>query len=197
MSTTAQTSSEAPWHAAFPTPSASIATGTLANISPQELKQKLEYEPDLAKRSFVVVDVRRTDFEVRAVDSTAGHDRGKVWEEGIPVGEGWTGQVSVGSLLILSLEQNGYIRGAINLPAHSFFPTLPSLLPILSRYPLVILHCNSCSAGGRGDRCAGWLQDAYDAAGISKDASRAVVLDGGIKGWLKAYGEDETVTVKL
>ncbi|GAA5941462.1 hypothetical protein JCM10213_006092 [Rhodosporidiobolus nylandii] len=155
MSTTAQTSSEAPWHAAFPTPSASIATGTLANISPQELKQKLEYEPDLAKRSFVVVDVRRTDFE------------------------------------------NGYIRGAINLPAHSFFPTLPSLLPILSRYPLVILHCNSCSAGGRGDRCAGWLQDAYDAAGISKDASRAVVLDGGIKGWLKAYGEDETVTVKL
>lgn len=31
-------------------------------------------------------------------------------------------------------EQEAFIRGAINLPAHSFYQTLPSLLPILSQY---------------------------------------------------------------
>ncbi|GAA5899190.1 hypothetical protein JCM6882_009279 [Rhodosporidiobolus microsporus] len=146
---------EKPWHAAFPTPAASLADNTLDSITAEDLRAKMDAAgaDDLSKRDWVVVDVRRTDFE------------------------------------------DAFIKGAINLPAHSFYPTLASLLPILSRYPSVIFHCQSSS--GRGPRCAGWYQDALDAAGISKSTSKAVVLTGGIKAWVAKYGEDEGVTVKL
>ncbi|GAA5999089.1 uncharacterized protein JCM10292_003318 [Rhodotorula paludigena] len=149
---------EAPWHAAFPTPRATVVGGDIPSLTADELQAKLEAEPELEKRSFVVVDVRRTDFE------------------------------------------DGFISGAINLPAHSLYPTLPGLLPMLSRHALVIFHCNSCSAGGRGHRSAGWYQDALDQAGVGKDVSRAAVLEGGIKGWLKGAsegGKREKLTVKL
>lgn len=59
----------------------------------------------------------------------------------------------------------------------------------------MIFHCQSSS--GRGPRCAGWYQDALDEANIPNEQSQAVVLTGGIKAWVKAYGEDESVTVKL
>ncbi|GAA6015361.1 hypothetical protein JCM10207_008962 [Rhodosporidiobolus poonsookiae] len=147
---------ETPWHAAFPTPSASLSPSSpspLASLSAADLKQRIDLQPDLSQRDFLVVDVRRTDFE------------------------------------------DAFIKGAINLPAHSFFPTLPSLLPLLTRYPSVIFHCQSSS--GRGPRCAGWFQDALDAAGVDQSVSRAVVLTGGIKGWVEAFGEDGAVTVKL
>ncbi|BGP24633.1 hypothetical protein Rt10032_c03g1256 [Rhodotorula toruloides] len=149
----AQQPEETPWHAAFPTPSRSLADSSLATISAEELRKKVEEQSDMFKRDFLVVDVRRTDFE------------------------------------------DAFIKGAVNLPAHSFYPTLPSLLPILSRYRAVIFHCQSSS--GRGPRCAGWYQDALDEANISKEQSQAVVLTGGIKAWVKAYGDDENVTVKL
>lgn len=32
-----------------------------------------------------------------------------------------------------SRAQTAFIKGAVNLPAHSFYQTLPSLMPILSR----------------------------------------------------------------
>ncbi|GAA5977830.1 hypothetical protein JCM11641_006085 [Rhodosporidiobolus odoratus] len=144
---------ERPWHAAFPSPKASPSNNMVNSISAQELRAKMDKQREATRNGWIVVDVRRTDFE------------------------------------------DAFIKGAINLPAHSFYPTLPSLLPILSRYPLVIFHCQSSS--GRGPRCAGWYQDALDAAGLSKDISRAVVLTGGIKDWVAAYGEDGEVTVKL
>ncbi|GAA5824058.1 hypothetical protein JCM11251_001504 [Rhodosporidiobolus azoricus] len=146
---------EKPWHAAFPSPRASLADQTLSSITAEELRAKFDEseDKDLSKRDWLVVDVRRTDFE------------------------------------------DAFIRGAINLPAHSFYPTLPSLLPILSRYKSVLFHCQSSS--GRGPRCGGWYQDALNDAGISKEQSRAVVLEGGIKRWVQEYGEDAEVTVKL
>ncbi|BGP40582.1 hypothetical protein JCM10450v2_004585 [Rhodotorula kratochvilovae] len=150
--TSAAPAPEAPWHAAFPAPTATLADNTLAAISIDELKTRLT-SSNTAKEDVLVVDVRRTDFEI------------------------------------------GFIRGAVNLPAHSFYPTLPSLLPILSRYRAVVFHCQSSS--GRGPRCAGWYQDALDAAGIPPEQSRAAVLTGGIKAWLERFGEDEVLTVKL
>ncbi|GAA5843503.1 hypothetical protein JCM9279_000770 [Rhodotorula babjevae] len=143
---------EAPWHAAFPAPRATLADGTLALLSVDELHHALIAADD-AKTSTLVVDVRRTDFET------------------------------------------GFIRGAINLPAHSFYPTLPSLVPILSRYRTVVFHCQS--SNGRGPRCAGWYQDALDEAGISREESKAIVLTGGIKAWIERYGDDSKLTVKL
>ncbi|GAA6053208.1 hypothetical protein JCM3770_000032 [Rhodotorula araucariae] len=143
---------DAPWHAVFPTPKSTLDNATLAAISVDELKARLT-SSDFASDDVLVVDVRRTDFEI------------------------------------------GFIRGAVNLPAHSFYPTLPSLLPILSRYRTVVFHCQSSS--GRGPRCAGWYQDALDAAGVPRERSQAAVLTGGIKAWLERYGADEALTVKL
>lgn len=97
----------------------------------------------------------------------------------------------------LSCSQRAFIRGAINLPAHSFFPTLPSLLPLLRTYKRVIFHCQSSS--GRGPRCAGWLQDALDALPASDEGAKpdVVVLKGGIKEWYRLYGGEEEVTVRI
>jgi len=83
-----------------------------------------------------------------------------------------------------------FIKGAINLPAHSFYPTLSGLVPILSRYKQVVFHCQSCSATGRGVRTAGWFQDALNEQGIKADVCEALILDGGIKGWVEEYKED-------
>lgn len=90
--------------------------------------------------------------------------------------------------------EGSFIKGAINLPAHSFYPTLQAVTPILARYRLVVFHCNSCKPGGRGPRSAGWYQDELDRQGVTE--SRAVVLEGGIKGWVDKYGDDE-LTCKL
>ncbi|GAA6027126.1 hypothetical protein JCM8097_002412 [Rhodosporidiobolus ruineniae] len=94
--------------------------------------------------------------------------------------------------------ENRCIRGAINLPAHSIYPTLPGLVPLLERSPLLIFHCNSCSSpSSRGRLSAGWVQDALDDAGVSRETCRVKVLEGGIKGWVEKYGEEAEVTVSL
>ncbi|KAG7451630.1 uncharacterized protein BT62DRAFT_1000888 [Guyanagaster necrorhizus] len=90
--------------------------------------------------------------------------------------------------------EGSFIEGAFNLPAHSFNPTLQPLIPILSRYFLVIFHCNNCKPNGHGPRTAAWYQDELDRQGLIE--SRAAVLEGGIKGWINKYSEDE-LTSKL
>ncbi|KAJ7151042.1 Rhodanese-like domain-containing protein [Mycena filopes] len=134
------------WHAAFPAPAS-----TPASISRDELAAIVR-EKQIMK-DYVVIDVRRTDFEGAA------------------------------------------IAGCLNLPAHSFYPTLSTIVTVLSFVPLVVFHCNSCKPGGRGPRTAGWYQDALDAKGVG--TSRAVVLEGGIKAWIEAFGEDEQLSKKL
>ena len=93
------------------------------------------------------------------------------------------------------MEQNAYIRTAINLPAQSFYQTLPGLLVLLSRIPVVVFHCQSCTATGRGARTAAYYQDALDAAGVTTSEGR--VLTGGIKAWVEEFGADQELTVAL
>ncbi|GAA5829723.1 hypothetical protein JCM3766R1_001279 [Sporobolomyces carnicolor] len=143
---------ELPWHAAFPVPRSSLSTATLASIPVYRLREMMEEQKDV-QRDFLVVDVRRTDFE------------------------------------------DAFIQGAVNLPAHSFYPTLDSLVPILSSYKQVIFHCQSSS--GRGPRTAGWYQDRLNELGIPNETSKAVVLEGGVKAWIKQFGLDDAHTVKL
>ncbi|GAA5907829.1 uncharacterized protein JCM6883_001906 [Sporobolomyces salmoneus] len=150
---TGSNAEEKPWHAAFPTPRSSLNDGTLSSITTAELREKIKQQSDLSKRDFLVVDVRRTDFE------------------------------------------DGFIRGAVNLPAHSFYPTLDSLVPFLSSYKQVIFHCQSSS--GRGPRTAAWYQDKLNDLGVSPEKSEGVVLTGGIKAWIKEYGLEDEETVKL
>lgn len=42
------------------------------------------------------------------------------------------------------------------------------------------------SSNGRGPRSAGWMQDYLDEVGETD--MEAIILTGGIKGWVKAYG---------
>ncbi|KAI5475921.1 hypothetical protein MNV49_000694 [Pseudohyphozyma bogoriensis] len=91
--------------------------------------------------------------------------------------------------------ETGFIRTAINLPAHSFYPLLPSILPILLRYSLLIFHCQNSI--NRGPRVAGWVQDALDARGVKEEECRVVVMRGGFAGWWETFGEEEEWTVSI
>ncbi|EUC54377.1 rhodanese-like domain protein [Rhizoctonia solani AG-3 Rhs1AP] len=91
--------------------------------------------------------------------------------------------------------ENVYIKGAINLPAQSFYPTLPTTTILLSKIPEVIFHCNSCTETGRGPRMAGWYAAQLKQAGIT--ASRAWILDGGIKRFESLYRDNDKLVMKL
>lgn len=93
---------------------------------------------------------------------------------------------------------NKMIPSAINLPAQTFYQTLPTLVPILqqyvhisqmmmaltSRYSHVVFHCGSSQ--GRGPRSAAWYQDATTDSGVE---TNAYVLEGGIKAYHEKYPE--------
>ncbi|PVG01339.1 Rhodanese-like protein [Serendipita vermifera] len=135
-----------PWHASLPQP-----VSKPERISCEELKALME--GDLINgKDYIVVDVRRTDFE------------------------------------------DGFIKGALNLPAHSFYQTLPAIVAILGHIPRVIFHCNNCGPTGRGPRTAGWYADKI--AEI-QGKSTALVLEGGIKQWLARYRDAPEFTVLL
>ncbi|CAE7129330.1 unnamed protein product [Rhizoctonia solani] len=136
----------AQWHDAFPTPPFDTPRMS-AEILAETIKHKS------AGVDYVVVDVRRTDFE-RVV-----------------------------------------IKGAINLPAQSFYPTLPTIVALLSKTPDVIFHCNSCTETGRGPRAAGWYASQLKQLGIT--TSKAWVLDGGIKRFEILYGDSDNLVEKL
>lgn len=61
---------ETPWHAAFHAPTSSLANGTLVALSVDELRDQLSSASasttSTEDTSVLVVDVRRTDFEVSA-----------------------------------------------------------------------------------------------------------------------------------
>lgn len=89
------------------------------------------------------------------------------------------------------------MKGALNLPAHSFYVTLPTITTLLSNVPLVIFHCNNCKETGRGPRTAGWYAEELEKRGILATQSAARVLDGGIKAFTQAYGDDSELVIKL
>jgi len=89
----------------------------------------------------------------------------------------------------------GFIKGALNLPAHSLYPTMPTIVTVLRNIPKVIFHCQSCKSVSRGTRGAGWYKDALGKEGIT--TSESIVLEGGIVGFLAAYKDDPELVVKL
>src|ERR1700733_7329547 len=94
---------------------------------------------------------------------------------------------------LASLTQDAFIAGAINLPAHSFYPTRQTAITLLSQIPLVIFHCQSCSPTGRGPRVAGWYAEELNRRKIT--SSKALVLDGGIKGFKDACCSGENANL--
>ncbi|KAH8119890.1 Rhodanese-like domain-containing protein [Phellopilus nigrolimitatus] len=123
-------------------------------ISAEEVAHFIKAGTKAPGKDYIVIDVRRTDFE------------------------------------------NYAIPGALNLPAHSFYATRAGAVSVLSHIPLVIFHCQSCgSATSRGRKVAAYYQDALDEKDIH--TSKALYLEGGIKGWVEKYKEDGELTVKL
>ncbi|KAK0725345.1 Rhodanese-like domain-containing protein [Lasiosphaeris hirsuta] len=87
-------------------------------------------------------------------------------------------------------HEGGTIRGSINLPAQSLYPTLPTLHTMFKAAGIrkVLWYC--ASSRGRGTRAAGWFSD-YLADHGDVDI-QSLVLEGGIAGW--AAGGSDYVT---
>ncbi|KAL6857298.1 hypothetical protein J3F83DRAFT_717928 [Trichoderma novae-zelandiae] len=81
----------------------------------------------------------------------------------------------------------GFIRGSINLPAQSVYPSIPTLYQLLKAAGIVKVIWFCASSRGRGPRAAAWFDDYL---GKCHDTDmESLVLSGGIKGWAKA-GEE-------
>ncbi|KAI9436179.1 hypothetical protein H4582DRAFT_459276 [Lactarius indigo] len=88
-------------------------------------------------------------------------------------------------------SRQAMITGAINLPAQTFYPLLPTLASILGKFPIVVFHCSSSL--GRAPRCAGWLQDR-----LPPDSEcKIFILEGGMKAWRERFGEGAQMIVEM
>ncbi|KAH8160972.1 hypothetical protein CIB48_g7279 [Xylaria polymorpha] len=83
--------------------------------------------------------------------------------------------------------QGGTVRGAINLPAQTLYPTIPALYQLFKNAGIrhVIWYCGS--SAGRGTRTAAWFNDHIQEQG--DEQMQSVILAGGIKGWATAGGD--------
>ncbi|KAI1331485.1 Rhodanese-like domain-containing protein [Xylariaceae sp. FL0255] len=94
-------------------------------------------------------------------------------------------------VVIVDLRRNdfegGSIKGAINLPVQSLYPTIPTLYGLFQAagVKFIIWYCNSC--GDRGTRAAGWFQDHIDDK--NNEDMKSAILIGGIKGWAAGGSE--------
>lgn len=107
--------------------------------------------------------------------------------------------------------QGGTIKGSINLPAQSLYPTIPYLYNLFSAAGVktIVWYCGKMplqlllrprnveawpgSSVGRGGRAAGWFQDYIKDQG-GEGVMESSTLEGGIKGWVAA-GEDYVTLV--
>ncbi|KAL1838922.1 hypothetical protein VTJ49DRAFT_2053 [Mycothermus thermophilus] len=153
-----------PWYTAFPEPR-SVAP----RLDPEDVFRMLQAQAR----------------ETTPLGSESGSDSGSTSSRDTSV-SGVQGEV-----LIVDARRSdctgGTIRGAINLPAHSFYPTRGVLYDLCMRagVKMVVFYC--ASSHGRGPRCAAWLQDYVGEVGGDLQCR---VLSGGIRGWVQAYGGD-------
>ena len=191
MASAAQPRPTPAWALDFPEPKA-----TPPKISQEELAELVRTKS--AGVDYLVVDVRRSDIEVSL---PAASKSASAADHRIPHPASRTTYTLARSLTITPHRSphaptrptppQALIKGAINVPAQTFYQTLPTLLHLLAPIPAVIFHCQSSL--GRGPRCAGWYADALPPGA----ASRALVLDGGIKAWLARWAGDADMTLAV
>ncbi|KAL4939630.1 hypothetical protein BDV06DRAFT_230914 [Aspergillus oleicola] len=139
-----------PWHASFPAPITdphALPAQTLLSWLQKDKPESRKIGVD-----FLLVDLRRTDFE------------------------------------------GGTIKGSLNLPAQSLYPTLSTLYALATSAGVkdVIFYCGS--SAGRGTRAAAWFADYIKEQGGGEKV-KSWKLEGGIKGWVKG-GEDYTALME-
>ncbi|KAL7813304.1 Rhodanese-like domain-containing protein [Trichoderma gracile] len=84
-------------------------------------------------------------------------------------------------------HEGGLIRGSINLPAQSLYPSIPTLYRLIKAAGIVKIIWFCVSSRGRGPRAAAWFDD-YLAKCGETDMESSVLLEG-IKGWARAGDE--------
>ncbi|KAF7550111.1 hypothetical protein G7046_g8125 [Stylonectria norvegica] len=131
-----------PWWAAFPEPQAVCPQIDASEVA--DLIKKNSTAGSSDPRDFLLVDVRRTDWE------------------------------------------GGTVATSVNFPAQSFYQTRAAIYRLCKQAGIrrIIFYCGSC--GSRGPRCAQWMQDYLNEVGETE--IKALILNGGVKGWQKAYG---------
>jgi hypothetical protein len=101
-------------------------------------------------------------------------------------------------LAVIDVRRNdhggGHVVGSFQRPAETFYDELDAFHEEFGGRKVVVFYCSSSS--GRGPRCAAWYQDYLQkiVAGPDEQKARAknalpevLVLDAGIKGWLKKF----------
>ncbi|KAF1994574.1 Rhodanese-like protein [Amniculicola lignicola CBS 123094] len=133
-------------------------------------------------------------------------DRDSPWDPNYPIAKNQTpsaisrdqvlnmleqGQQPGKDFMLIDLRQTdnigGTIRGSINLPAQSLYPTLPTLYKLFMRAEIkcIIWYCGSSQH--RGLRAAAWMDDFIKEQGHT--SMKSYMLLGGIKGWANAGPE--------
>jgi len=73
----------------------------------------------------------------------------------------------------------------------TFYPLLPTLIPLLTKIPIVVFHCSSSL--GRATRCAGWFGDAL----LQGSKCTVFILEGGMKAWRARFGGDNQMMMMM
>lgn len=103
-----------------------------------------------------------------------------------------TTKVAATDFIIVDVRRtdvDAIIPGAVNLPAQTFYPLLPTLITLLTKIPIVVFHCSSSL--GRATRCAGWFGDALPQG----SNCTAFILEGGIKAWRARFEGDNRMLI--
>ena len=108
--------------------------------------------------------------------------------------------------------QGGHVRGSHQWAAQTFYDDLPAFYENFKDVEKIVFYCSS--SVGRGPRCGGWwvygfstefqclyslrtyrYQDYLEAKGDQTN-STAYILEGGVKAWLKKFGDQEDLVDK-
>lgn len=95
----------------------------------------------------------------------------------------------IASMLLIDVRRTDYeggtIRGSLNIPAQGFWWNRGPLyeLAFKSDIEWVVFYCGS--SNGRGPRCAAWFLE-HVRKTVGDENMQICVLEGGIKGWVKA-----------
>lgn len=157
-----------PWWASLPEVQSSCSSLDASEVAELlEVAQVLENDPAkgvTAKRDFLLVDVRRTDWEGGTIATSINLPAHSFYQTR-PVVYRLCKQAGIKTIIFYCGESR-----------------------MSWQYENMLTGCvvQTGSSNGRGPRCAGWMQDYLNEMG--ETTTKAVILKGGIKGWQKAYG---------
>jgi arsenical-resistance protein 2 len=102
--------------------------------------------------------------------------------------------LKIGNILIIDVRRTDYsggsIRGSLNIPAQGFWWNRGALYELAYKADIEWMVFTCGSSNGRGPRCAGWFLE-HVRNTVGDDKMQVEVLEGGVKGWVKA-GEEYT-----